>query len=57
MVQTWWNHYWALSKAMLRILAFFQKLCSSFDKYIPLGRPPLGLELVVDGDDLEKEVS
>ena len=30
MVQTWWNHYWALSEAMLRIQAFFQKLCSGY---------------------------
>ena len=32
MVQTWWNHYWALSKAMLRIQAFFSKIVSGLLK-------------------------
>ena len=30
MAQTWWDHCWALSEAMLRIQAFFQKLCSGY---------------------------
>ena len=42
MVQTWWNHYWALSEAMLRIQAFFSKSCALASIHssneIPMGR-------------------
>ena len=30
MAQTWWDHCWVLSEAMLRIQAFFQKLCPGY---------------------------
>ena len=27
MAQTWWDHCWELSEAIMRIQAFFQKYC------------------------------